>query len=469
MLRRTITAVSVLALAVSSATVATVAGTIATTTSAAARTVEEDSYYPSKGDPRIDVRSYALDLSWRAADLTLSGTATLRVDAVEDAGSILLDLHKAMKVRSVSVGGVRVGYDHTGKDLSISMAATAGASYDIKVRYAGRPRTVDAPTSRLDSTGLGWNTTADGQVWTMQKPYGAYTWYPVNDVPSDKARYTVDLDVPEDWVGVSNGRLSDKDTRKGRTTTRFVNAAPMASHLLTVAIGPYQKHKQTGPHGLPLTYWVPKGAKELLKPLRRTPDALVWLEKRLGRYPFDRAGVIVTPGRSSVETQTLTTLARDNYRYGASDVREQVAHALVHQWYGASVTPGDWRDLWMSEGMATYLQAKFAVSRGWDTWKYWKREFTRNDQFWRDIYGPPGAYFANEFGQRNVHYGTALMLKRLKVRIGNKRFLTLMKAWPRQNAGSVRGRGNYISFVEARTHPLGAFWEEWLTSPDSPA
>ncbi|MGI8901005.1 MAG: hypothetical protein ACR2HA_08740, partial [Nocardioides sp.] len=62
----------------------------------------------------------------------------------------------------------------------------------------------------------------------------------------------------------------------------------------------------------------------------------------------------------------------------------------------------------------------------------------------------------------------ALMLQRLKARIGRNRFLTLMKAWPQQNAGSVRGRGNYISFVERRARPLGDFWDEWLTSTDSP-
>ena len=138
----------------------------------------------------------------------------------------------------------------------------------------------------------------------------------------------------------------------------------MASYLVTVAIGPYKKYTQDGPHDLPLTYWVPKGKSELLKPLEKTPDALAWLEKRLGPYPFARAGVVVTPGEGSVETQTLTTFATGNYRYGNADVREQVAHDLAHAWYGDTVTPNDWRDVWMSEGMATYLQAKFAVAQG---------------------------------------------------------------------------------------------------------
>ncbi|MDQ3615650.1 MAG: hypothetical protein M3393_03305 [Actinomycetota bacterium] len=59
-----------------------------------------------------------------------------------------------------------------------------------------------------------------------------------------------------------------------------------------------------------------------------------------------------------MESQTLNTLARDNFGYGTADVREQVAHNLVHQWSGASVTSGDWRDLWMSEGTATSRQQR---------------------------------------------------------------------------------------------------------------
>ena len=34
-----------------------------------------------------------------------------------------------------------------------------------------------------------------------------------------------------------------------------------------------------------------------------------------------------------------------------------LVHEIVHQWYGDEVTPVDWRDVWMNEGMATYLQA----------------------------------------------------------------------------------------------------------------
>ena len=231
-------------------------------------------------------------------------------------------------------------------------------------------------------SGLGWHTTRTGQVWAMQEPYGAFTWYPVNDHPSDKATYDVRLDVPRRWVGVSNGRMVSRSVSHGRTVTRFTSRDPMASYLATVAIGPYRRYAQTGPHGIPLTYWLPRDKPQYLAPLKATPATLRWLESRLGPYPFDRAGVVVTPSGSAMETQTMITFGADNYRFGSREVQQTVAHELAHAWYGDTVTPDDWSDVWMNEGMAMYVEAAYSTARGWRP-ADWEREFARNDALWR--------------------------------------------------------------------------------------
>lgn len=431
---------------------------------------EEDSYYPTKGNPGVDVGRYNLDLAWKAGKRTLTGTAAIRLTVPAPATTFALDLHRSMDVSKLSVNGLEPRFTHEGKDLVVQMPVVPATPYLVEIEYTGKPRTVAAPTSRADDDGLGWHTTKGGRAWTMQKPFGAFTWYPVNDHLSDKAFYDIQLTVPDKYVGVSNGKLENKVTADGKTRTHFSNARPMPPHLVTVAIGPYRKYTQSGPHDLPLTYWLPKGRKDLLGTLEKTPDAIAFLESRLGPYPFDRAGVVVTPGMGSVETQTLTTLAEDNFKQGKADVREQVAHNLAHAWYGASVTPGDWRDNWMSESVATFLQAKFSVARGWDSWKSWKREFKRNDDFYREIYGPPGAYFPRQFGQRNVHYGGALLMEKLRVRIGKDLFYAVLHEWPAQNADRTRGRASYIDFVSMRAgQDLRPWFDAWLHSGETPS
>ena len=110
-----------------------------------------------------------------------------------------------------------------------------------------------------------------------------------------------------------------------------------------------------------------------------------------------------------METQTLITFGAGNYRYGTREVQQTVAHELAHAWYGDTVTPDDWSDLWMNEGMAMYVEAAYSVARGWRTAAYWDRQFSRSDSLWRRLYGPPGAYHPDQFAQINVYYCAARM------------------------------------------------------------
>ncbi len=424
---------------------------------------QEDSYYPDYGDPRIDVLSYDLKLTWNPGSRTLAGTAGLVLRATGTSPQFQLDLGPSLSVSSVKVGLVDATFTHDGKNLVVDHPIQAGQKYQVTVAYSGTPRTAADTTSRVDVHGVGWHTTKDGQVWTMQAPYGASTWYPANDMPADKAMYTITLDVPDKWIGISNGTMTSRQHPGSRLVTTFKNKHPMAPSLTTVAIGPYRKYTQTGPHGLPMTYWYPRHHQELLAPLKTLPGAMTWLEGRLGRYPFESAGVVLTPSESSRETQTMITFGVKNYRYGNRDVREQLVHQLVHSWYGDSVTPTDWRDLWMNEGMATLLEAKYSVSKGWKPWRHWRREFFRNDAYWREIYGPPGAYSAGDFGQINVSYSSARMLLRLRGLIGVRAFSGAIKAWPQQHLDQGRGRADYVSWLQKRTgKKLAAFFDTEL-------
>src|ERR1044072_9686044 len=95
-------------------------------------------------------------------------------------------------------------------------------------------------------------------------------------------------------VGIFNGRLVSRRTSPaGRTVTRWHLASPASSYLTTIAIGDYVRRTDRGPHGLPITYWVPRGSdRALMNELRRTPGMIRWLESKLGRHPFHRVGTV---------------------------------------------------------------------------------------------------------------------------------------------------------------------------------
>ncbi len=84
---------------------------------------------------------------------------------------------------------------------------------------------------------LGWHVTDEGETWTMQEPFGAFTWYAVNDQPADKALYDFTLHVVATRSLVDRGgqRRAARAAHEegGRSTTRWHLAEPAASYLVT--------------------------------------------------------------------------------------------------------------------------------------------------------------------------------------------------------------------------------------------
>jgi aminopeptidase N len=431
----------------------------------------EDPYYPSHGDPGVDALHYGLDLRWSRATRVLHGTARITLRVTSDTDRVTLDLGKPLTVAAVSLDGAGVSWTRSGNHLLVDTPPlVAGTRHHLTVVYHGTPHPVTAPTSRSDLPYVGWHTTGTGAVWTMQEPFGAFTWYPVNDQPSDKAFYDARIDVPGDWVGIFNGRLVHRRTTAGRTVTLWHLGSPAASYLTTIAIGDYRGYRDTGPHGLPIRYWVHRGDTSTLSELRRTPGMIRWLERRLGPYPFSRIGTVVVPSLSGMETQTLVTMGGKLLRdYPPREFRSDLLHEYAHQWYGDTVTPDNWPDLWLNESFAMYTQFRWEVSQGWRTMADVRDELDSLDAQLRAEDGPPGAYFPQDFADTCVYYCGARMLDRLRSKLGAATFDSAWRAWPQRHRWASVDRGDYISWLDYRTgRSLDSFFTTWLTSPTSP-
>ena len=302
----------------------------------------------------------------------------------------------------------------------------------------------------------------------MQQPFGAFTWYPVNDHPSDKAYYDVTIDTPKDVVGVFNGRMTRRRSADGRTVTRWHLDSPGASYLTTIAIGNYRRYRDAGPGGLPITYWVERRDRDLLPELRHTPELIRWLERRLGRYPFDRIGAVVVPSRSAMETQTLVTMGA-KVRGQGRDWVEVLQHEYAHQWYGNTITPNNWKDFWLNEGFAMYLQIRWNVDQGYWRMREWRRFMRWSDQYFRDQYGPPGEYDRRQFASSNVYFCGALMLDRLHAKLGDRLFNKVLREWPQRHSNGNADRGDWIDWLNRVTdRNLRPFVIDWLTSQRTP-
>ncbi|GAA4819217.1 M1 family metallopeptidase [Nocardioides caeni] len=429
--------------------------------------LREDSVYPAIGEPVVDALHYDLDLTWVPDRDLLIGRETILFRAAATSTTIPLDLSSELEVARVRLDGRPVDFEHTGTTLVIEQPVTADDEHQLTLAYEGTPAPTPAPSERSDfEQGLGWSITDEHETWTLQEPYGAFTWYAVNDHPSDKALYDFALTVDEPWSGVANGQLVDTVRRAGSTTSHWHLAEPAASYLVTVAFGDFQHTDLTSASGVPLQVWTDVDGEALPGETAYLPEAVDWVEGILGPYPFDSLGILVVDNTSGMETQTMITLGDTAYSLSAATI----VHEVVHQWYGDTVTPDDWSDVWMNEGMAMYLQGVWeaeqegtSVEEKMDGWAEFEPDL-------RADAGPPGAYDPEKFGSSNVYYGPALMWQSLRERIGDDAFFEVLREWPAARANGTADRTDLRDWIEDTTgEELSAFFDDWLLSEESPA
>ena len=93
--------------------------------------------------------------------------------------------------------------------------------------------------------------------------------------------------------------------------------------------------------------------------MSRTPAILATLADLLGPYPYASYATVQVPmAYAGMENAAAPFLRAELYSTdaeGRNPIEEVNTHEIVHQWWGNAVVPADWRDLWLSEGAATYL------------------------------------------------------------------------------------------------------------------
>jgi aminopeptidase N len=424
-----------------------------------------DPYFPGLGNTGYDARSYHLDLRYRPATRRLRGVATIRLAPRVDLSSFNLDLRR-LRVRSVLVNGRRAAFSQGGGELVVDPARNLpeGRVAVAEIRYRG---TTGRP---VDNTGslFGWVSTRDGAV-VASEAYGAPTWYPVNDTPRDKARYSFRVTVPKARVVVANGLPVGRPvTRRGWTTYRWAESSPMASYLATVCIGDYAVRSYRA-GGLRYVDAVdrdlPAGVRAMTRrALARQPAITAYLSRHFGRYPFTSAGAIVDDDSLGYALETQT---RSLYTGGADE--DTVAHEIAHQWYGNSVTPRRWTDIWLNEGFATYAAWMWEEHTGGTTVAENAAEVLATpeaDSMWGLPPGDPGA---EHLYAPAVYLRGALTLYELRERIGAQPFAALLRRWAAEHRHRNAGTPALVALAEEVSgQDLDAFFQTWLYTPGKP-
>jgi len=345
-----------------------------------------DTLFPQIGNGGYDATHYALDLSYDPSNNHFrAGThSVMTATATQNLGEFSLDF-QYLTVTKVTVNGAPAPFELVdakphlaGATQPVKLVVTPpegildGEQFTVDVHYRGEPVEIIDP----DGSSEGWvracigvptPLTCDGGV-VVNEPVGAAGWFPNNNVPTDKATYRTAITTPDSHTALGNGELTSKQPLPGgEAKWTWTESNPMASYLTTATVGDFIYTEDTIDETTPPArtipaYWAidsdatPPQQTGLEASFARVESMINFLGGLYGPYPFDSAGAIadnVPTLGYALEVQTKPVFAF----LSAND--ETMLHEQAHQWFGDSVSPTQWTDIWFNEGWAE-----------WSTW-YW--------------------------------------------------------------------------------------------------
>jgi aminopeptidase N len=426
-----------------------------------------DPYFPKSGNGGYDVSHYGIALRYRPNSRRAVATTVLSAAATQGLSRFNLDF-RGPRMTEVTVDGSPAGFTREGQELIVTPRSPIddGDEFEVSVAYSGKL----GPVRDADGSIGGWVPTGDG-AFVAGEPRGSPTWFPCNDHPADKATFELRLTVPRGRRAFGNGTLEQVIPAGRKTTFVWRMRDPMATYLATATNGRFrltQDTVQTAAGPIPSYVGVdPREARFSRKPLSRIPRIVGVFDSAFGEYPFESTGAVVDRAPRvgyALETQTLPV-------YSTAPDTIIVAHELAHQWFGDSVTPERWSDIWLNEGFATWSEWLWQARIGK---RSLERSFRLNYRvsanargFWNPPSGSPGG--PKHLFARSVYVRGGLTLEALRQKIGDAAFYSILRRWVAEHAYGNASTADFVALAEQESDlELDEFFEAWLYERGKP-
>lgn len=407
-------------------------------------------YLPPVG---IDVRHYEVALRLDPETRRLQGQVAIELHRTPSALELPLCFERLM-VDSVQVDGRAVAPVRRGQRLIIPL--NDAQQVRVVLAYHGIP-----------SDGL-YEATYLGQrvVFTDSWPYRGCGWLPAVHHPSDPATLMLKLTVPRGYQAIGSGRLMHIDTLADGVRFHWQLDALAPTYSFAFAVADFVRVDTTADAAIPIHYYLLPSDRDRSYRLRRTPDALRWLSEWLGPYPYQSYAVVQVPiDYAGMENASAPFLRADLFERG--DVEGVQVHELVHQWLGNRVSIAGWRDLWLSEGTATYLTTLFYEA--FDGPEAARQQWVDMARLTPDalrLHGAlvPGRYVDPETHLTWVPYRKgACVLHLLRLKLGDAAFQQALQTIYQRFAGKPLATEDFRAVLEEISgQDLGALFDYWV-------
>jgi leukotriene-A4 hydrolase len=314
----------------------------------------------SWAQPRdVVVQHIDMDLKVDFRHRQLTGTATLTLDWKNpDARDLVLDTEdlKIDSIEAVDAAGHAQTLHFTLADPVKAMGAK------LIIEAPKHPRAVRiAYATAPDASGLQWldpAQTADGKLpflFSQSESTHARSWVPCQDSPAIRFTWHAHVTAPKDIRVVMSAPNDPRHALDG--SFDFSQTHPVPSYLLAIAAGDLAV-RETGPRSA--VYAEPSLVAKAAHEFEDTENMIETTEKLYGPYRWGRYDILVLPPSfpyGGMENPNMT-FATPTIIVGDKSLVSVISHELAHSWSGNLVTAASWRDIWLNEGITTYVQGR---------------------------------------------------------------------------------------------------------------
>lgn len=275
-------------------------------------------------------------------------------------GELQLDFRPgAEAVRQLSVNGREIRPDVRNEHIVIPRKALQKGANELAISFVPD----DASLNRRPEF-----------LYTLLVPDRARTLFPCFDQPDLKARFSLTLDIPEEWAAVANGAKRDEKVEQGRKQLRFQETDLLPTYLFSFVAGRWNT-ATFDRDGQPVSIYYretdPAKLAQLPEIYRQIDAALDWMEDYTGiQMPFPKYDCVIVPGfQFGGMEHPGAILFNENRMFlgeAPTDVEllsrtDLISHETAHLWFGDAVTMEWFDDVWTKEVFAGYFAS--AITR----------------------------------------------------------------------------------------------------------
>lgn len=303
-----------------------------------------------------------LDLVLDIPKHSFHGTCSIRLNPVcSGIDKLTLDAVN-LKIKSVKVAEKAQNFDYDGEQLEVQLQSPTAANIPLTIDIA---YSVEKPQRGLYFVGPDKHyPNKPCQVWTQGEDEDSRFWFPCFDYPGQLATSEIRVQVPKEFIAISNGELIDTKTEGSDKIYHWSQQQVHPTYLMTLAVGDFAEIKDEW-QGKPVTYYVEKGREaDGQRSMGKTPKMIEYFSQTYGYpYPYPKYAQVcvddfIFGGMENTSTTLLTDrcLLDERAALDNRNTESLVAHELCHQWFGDLVVIKHWSHAWIKEGMASYSE-----------------------------------------------------------------------------------------------------------------